>query len=210
MATKYSGKELEIKREIDRINRQIRQAYRKLGGESRLAQQYATLLSMGKNAPINMRGKGFEGVRYTKDNIPQISASKSAIWEFDNITAYNKALHRLGKMQTVESAQKAMIKAYETRTGQKVKKPADRKQVLELEKARYLLAEKAFESALFKLYEIEKERGFRLKAHEDLKKISRGRWTSEEDMVKMFEIAEKAINDENAEIVQDVFAQNQW
>ena len=48
MAKKYTGKELEVKREIDRINRQIRQAFTKLGADSRLAQQYETLLYGGE------------------------------------------------------------------------------------------------------------------------------------------------------------------
>ena len=210
MASKYTQKELEIKREIDRINRQIRQANRKLGFESRLAQQYQQLLTSGKTAISTMRGKGFEGVRFTKDNIPQISASKTAIWEFENLSYYSKQLKRLGKMQTVESAQKSMIKAYESRTGQTVKGAKAKQAVLESEKARYRLTEKAFESALFKLYEIENKRGFRLKAHEDIKKISRGRWTSEEDLEEMFDIIEKAVENENAEIVKDVFSENQW
>ena len=75
MATKLTGKELEIKREIDRINRQIRQAYTKLGKESRLALQYETLLYGGvkkkKETISDMRGKGFEGVRYTKEGSPK-------------------------------------------------------------------------------------------------------------------------------------------
>lgn len=210
---KYTGKELEIKREIDRINRQIRQAYTKLGSDSRLAMQYETLLYggiRGGESVSDMRGKGFEGVRYTKDKIPQISVSKAAIWDFANISAYQKQLKILGKQQTVQSAQKAMVKAYETRTGQQVKGRQAMKAALQEEQKRYTESEKAFSGQLAKLYEIEKKRGVRLKAHDDIKALSKGRWTSDDDMKKMREIVEKAIEDENAEIVRDKFGENQW
>ena len=49
-----------------------------------------------------------------------------------------------------------------------------------------------------------------MKAHEDIKALSKGRWTSESDMQKMREILEKAIEDENAEIIRDKFGENQW
>ena len=207
---KYTGKELQIKREIDRINRQIRQAYKKFGKNSRLYQQYETLLYIGKTPVSSMRGKNFVGVRYTKEGIAQISLSKSAIWEFSNLTYYEKQLKMLGRMQTVESAQKAMLRAYETREGVQLKTAKDRKAALEYETARYQLAEKSFQAGIDKLYEIEKKRGVRLKAHEDIKRLSKGRWTSEEDFQKMFEILQKALEDENAEIVKDVFTKNQW
>lgn len=214
MATKLTGKELAIKREIDRINRQIRQAYTKLGADSRLAQQYETLLYGGekrKSETISdMRGKGFEGVRYTKEGIPQISASKAAIWDFANVTAYEKQLKILGKQQTVQAAQNAMIKAYEKRTGVTVKGRSAMQAALAEEKERYTESEKAFVGQLAKLYEIEKKRGVRLKAYEDIKALSKGRWTSEKDLQKMQEIVEKAIEDENAEIIRDKFGENQW
>lgn len=208
--SKYTGKELQVKREIDRINRQIRQAFTKFGVESRLAKQYETLLYLGKDSISSMRGRKFEGVRHTKEGIPQISASKSAIWEFANITAYQKQLKILGRQQTVQKAKTAMIKAYEDRTGQKIKGRKAEKAAVQSELERYERNENAFDKAMQKIYEIEKKRGVRLKAHEDIKKLSKGRWTSDEDFKKMQEIAESAANDENAEIVRDVFAQNQW
>lgn len=213
MAKKYTGKELEVKREIDRINRQIRKAFTTFGADSRLAQQYETLLYGGKRGGetiAQMRGKGFEGVRYTKEGIPQISASKGAIWEFANITAFQKQLKILGKQQTVQSTQAAMLKAYETRTGKTVKGRQAVKAALQEETKHYEEMEKTFSGQLAKLYEIEKKRGVKLKAHEDIKALSKGRWTSETDMQKMQEILQKAIEDENAEIIKDKFGENQW
>ena len=210
---KYTGKELAVKREIDRINRQIRQAYTKFGKESRLAQQYETLLyggNRGGETVSQMRGKGFEGVRYTKEGIPQISASKWAIWDFANISAYEKQLKILGKQQTVKSTQQAMIKAFEKRTGQTVKGRSAMQAALEEEIKRYQETEKTFTAQLAKLYEIERKRGVKLKAHEDIKALSKGRWTSDSDMQKMQEIVQKAIEDENAEIIKDKFGENQW
>lgn len=210
MATKYTGKELQIKREIDRINRQIRQAFTKFGAESRLAKQYETLLNAGDSSIASKGGAFYQGVRYTKTGIPQISAGKASIKEFANITAYEKQLKILGRQQTVQKAQKAMIRAYEERTGQKVKGRKAEKAAVQSEVERYKRNEAAFDNAMQKIYEIEKKRGVRLKAHEDIKKLSKGRWTSDDDFKKMQEIAEKAANDENAEIVKDVFAQQQW
>lgn len=210
MATKYTGKELQVKREIDRINRQIRQAFTKFGSESRLAKQYETLLNAGKSSIASKGGAFYQGVRYTKTGIPQISAGKASIKEFANITAYEKQLKILGRQQTVQKAQKAMIRAYEERTGQKVNGRKAEKAAVQSEVERYKRNETAFDNAMQKIYEIEKKRGVRLKAHDDIKKLSKGRWTSDEDFKKMQEIAENAANDENAEIVKDVFAQNQW
>lgn len=210
---KYTGKELAVKREIDRINRQIRQAFTKFGKESRLAQQYETLLyggNRGGETVSQMRGKGFEGVRYTKEGIPQISASKGAIWDFANISAYEKQLKILGKQQTVKGTQQAMIKAFEKRTGQTVKGRAATRAALEEETKRYQETEKTFTAQLAKLYEIERKRGVKLKAHEDIKALSKGRRTSDSDMQKMQEIVQKAIEDENAEIIKDKFGENQW
>lgn len=216
MAKKYTGKELEVKREIDRINRQIRKAFTTFGADSRLAQQYETLLYGGKRGGetiAQMRGKGFEGVRYTKEGIPQISASKGAIWEFSNISAFQKQLKILGKQQTVKQTQKAMIAAYETRTGEKVSGRGKIKYVIEEEKKRYTTNEKVFQAQLAKLYEIEKKRGVKLKATDDLKKISKGHWTSEGELAAMIRIVNDAIRaeeEDNLEIIKDKFGENQW
>ena len=126
------------------------------------------------------------------------------------MTAYEKQLKILGKQQTVQAAQSAMIKAYEKRTGITVKGRDATKAALQEENERYEEAEKAFRGQLAKLYEIERKRGVRLKAHEDIKSLSKGRWTSEADFAKMQEIVEKAIEDENAEIIRDKFGENQW
>lgn len=211
---KYTGKELQVKREIDRINRQIRQAYTKFGADSRLAQQYDTLLYGGekkkKETISDIRGKGFEGVRYTKEGIPQISASKAAIWDFANISAFEKQLQILGKQQTVQATQKAMIKAYEMRTGQRIKGRAAMQAALSEEIERYKELEGTFSAQMAKVYEIERKKGVRLKAVEDIKALSKGRWTSEKDLQKMMEIAQSVIDNENAEIIRDKFGENQW
>lgn len=207
---KYTGKQLAIKREIDRINRQIRQAYKKFGSDSRLYKQYESILYLGNTPIAHMRGAKFEGVRINKEGIAQISVSKSAIWEFSHLSYYEKQLKMLGRMQTVESAQKSMLRAFEIREGVKLRTAKDKQQALKYEIDRYNLMEKSFEIALHKVYEIQKQRGVRLKAIEDIKRLSKGRWTSEEDFKKMYEILDNALHEENAEVVQDVFAKNQW
>lgn len=217
-----SAQDMIIKREIDRVNRQIRQAFTKLGSESRLAKQYGTLI-MGSEKGIaedsllnrytldRRTGQQKPLIRLDKNGIPQISTGKSAIAEFRDITEMQKKLRLLGRQQTVQAAQKAMIKAYEKQSGMKVRTRAEQREAIASEVKRYQTSQTIFNGQLMQLYEIRKRRGIELQAIQDIKKISKGRWTSDEELKAMQEIAEKAIDEDGGAAAEgDVFAKNQW
>lgn len=217
-----SAQDMIIKREIDRVNRQIKQAFTKLGSESRLAKQYGTLI-MGSEKEIaedsllnrytldRRTGQQKPLIRLDKNGIPQISTGKSAIAEFRDITEMQKKLRLLGRQQTVQAAQKAMIRAYEKQSGMKVRTRAEQREAIASEVKRYQLSQTIFNGQLMQLYEIRKRRGIELQAIQDIKKISKGRWTSDEELKAMQEIAEKAIEEDGGAAAEgDVFAKNQW
>lgn len=217
-----SAQDMIIKREIDRVNRQIKQAFTKLGSESRLAKQYGTLI-MGSEKEIaedsllnrytldRRTGQQKPLIRLDKNGIPQISTGKSAIAEFRDITEMQKKLRLLGRQQTVQAAQKAMIKAYEKQSGMKVRTRAEQREAIASEVERYQSSQTIFNGQLMQLYEIRKRRGIELQAIQDIKKISKGRWTSDEELKAMQEIAEKAIEEDGGAAAEgDVFAKNQW
>lgn len=216
------AQEMIIKREIDRINRQIKQAFTKLGAESRLAKQYGTLI-MGSEKGVTedsllnrftldrRTGQQKPLIRLTDQGIPQISTGKSAIAEFRDITEMQKKLRLLGHQQTVQAAQKAMIRAFEKQSGMKVRTRAEQREAIASEVERYQTSQSIFNGQLMQLYEIRKRRGIELQAIQDIKKISKGRWTSDEELKAMQEIAEKAIEEDGGAAAEgDVFSKNQW
>lgn len=199
MATKLTPEQQAIDRELSRINRQIRQAFTKLGKDSRLAQQYETLLyskqsgskhGKDKTAPASYK----DLVRYDKNGVPQLSRSKSSI-RLVQTGGAAQAIINLGRMQTVQQAEAAMIKAFEKRTGQKVKGAKSKRAAVKDEAEHYLKIGSRLQGALHELYRIEQDRGVKFKSHDDIKKLSKGRWTSEKDLQEMISIAEKTVAD---------------
>ena len=216
-----NAEQWQTKREIDRINRQIKQAFTKFGADSRLAMQYTTILqgsenrmlegSIAKTRAINMRtGQSEPILRYTADGIPQISTGKATINEFTKISSMQTQLKNLGRMQTVQTAQRQMIQAYEQRTGQKVKGRAGKEFAISEELEQYRTDETVLRDYLSQLYEYERKNGVKLKAVQEIKDMSKGRWTSQGELSAMIATARNAIRAENKQIVDDVFSQNQW
>lgn len=216
-----NAEQWQTKREIDRINRQIKQAFTKFGADSRLAKQYITILqgsenrmlegSISKTRALNLRtGQSEPIMRYTKDGIPQISTGKATLREFTVISQMQGMLKNLGRMQTVQTAQRQMIQAYEQRTGQKVKGRAGKEIAIRDELKQYQTDEKVLRDYLSQLYEYEKKNGVKLKAVQEIKDMSKGRWTSRGELAAMITTAQNAVRTEKKEIVEDVFSQNQW
>ena len=208
---KLTLEEQMIDREIKRINNQIKQAYTKLGAESRLAKQYETILleSRGKNqAPAHIRtmqkGETKSAVTY-KDGIPQISRSTATIRAIKAGAGAN-AVMQLGRMQTVQQAQKAMIKAFEKRTGQQAKGRKAQQAALQEERQRYQRTQGAFAALLGRYYTLEKQLGVRFRSHDEIQKLSKGYWTSDEDFSRMRKIVEDDLNAEKIKVVDDVLA----
>ncbi len=203
MALKLTAEQKAIDRELNRINRQIRQAYKIFGRESRLAQQYETLLYTGgksRKTDSTAPAQYTDMVRYTKEGVPQLARSAKAIRMIQTGSAAN-AVMQLGRMQTVQSAQKAMAAAYERRTGQKVKSRADMAAAVQAELNVYQTTQGALGRALTEMYRIERERGIKFKGHEKIAQMSKGRWTSQETLQEMAQIAQETIQNENAEII---------
>lgn len=216
-----SAEQWETKREIDRINRQIKQAFTKFGADSRLVKQYQTILqgsesrilrdSLSNQQALNMRtGQTEPIVRFTKDGIPQISTGKATLNEFTKISSMQAQLKNLGRMQTVQTAQRQMIQAYEQRTGQKVKGRAGKEIAIREELKQYQTDETILRDYLAQLYEYERKNGVKLQAVQEIKDMSKGRWTSQGELSAMIATARNAIRAENKQIVDDVFSQNQW
>lgn len=216
-----NAEQWQTKREIDRINRQIKQAFTKFGADSRLAKQYQTILqgsesrilrdSLSNQQALNMRtGQTQPIVRFTKDGIPQISTGKATLNEFTKISSMQTQLKNLGRMQTVQTAQRHMIQAYEQRTGQKVKGRAGKEIAIREELKQYQTDETIMRDYLAQLYEYERKNGVKLQAVQEIKDMSKGRWTSQGELSAMIATARNAIRAENKQIVDDVFSQNQW
>lgn len=205
LASKLTPEQQAIDRELNRINRQIRQAFKKLGRESRLAQQYETILytkGKGGRKDTTAPAQYQDLVRYDKNGVPQLARSKKAIGLVQHGGAAN-AIMQLGRMQTVKEAEAAMIKAYEKRTGQTVKGAASKRAAVQEEAQHYQKIGSRLEGALHELYRIEEERGVKFRNHDEIKKLSKGRWTSEEDLQKMVEMAEQTVQAAEGAIESD-------
>lgn len=219
-----NAEQWQTKREIDRINRQIKQAFTKFGADSRLAMQYTTILqgsenrmlegSIAKTRALNLRTGQTEPIlRYTKDGIPQISTGKATLREFSTISQMQGMLKNLGRMQTVQTAQRQMIAAYEERTGKKVIGREQQKQAIYEELKEYRESENFREKYLNPLYAYEDKMGVSLQALNEIRQKSKGRWTSKAEYQELVDIATRAemeIKAGRARIVEDAFSQNQW
>lgn len=206
---KLTPEQLAIDRELKRINAQIKAAYTKLGAESRLARQYESIMMPGTkqrdrlvDKQVNIRGVQQPLIQY-KNGIPQISRSKAAINAIQTTPLANDIM-QLGRMQTVQAAQKAMIRAYEKRTGQEVKTKAEKAAAIAAEMSEYKTAEKTFAETMQKIYAIEERRGIRFKSHDQIKAMSKGYWTSKETLSEMQQLADKILADEKAAVVGDL------
>lgn len=222
-----NAEQWQTKREIDRINRQIKQAFTKFGADSRLAMQYTTILqgsenrilegSIAETHALNLRtGQSEPILRYTKDGIPQISTGKATLREFSTISQMQDMLKNLGRMQTVQTAQRQMIAAYEMKKGLpegSIKSREQQKQAIYEELKEYQESENFREKYLNPLYAYEDKKGVSLQALNEIRQKSKGRWTSKAEYQELVDIAtraEKEIKAGRARIVEDAFSQNQW
>lgn len=205
MALKLTKEQQLIDNAIRRINRQITQAARIFGTQSRLYQQYETLLhgytESGKRRKVEAPTQAGL-VRENKAGIPQIQRSRKAL-EMIRTGAAANAIMQLQRMQTVKQAKAATVAAYEKRTGQKVKGASAVMAAIKSEVESYEKTQGRLSNALAEMYRIEKERGIKFKSHDDIKAMSKGRWTSQETLDEMINLAEQTVNAENAAIVSE-------
>lgn len=203
MAIRWKGMTAEqymIKREIDRINRQIRQAAKVFGTEGGLYKHYETLI-----APNSQIAFGHDMVRETKEGIIQLSVSRHAIIEMQNYTQYGKRLQQLGKVPTVQATRQQYIKAYEEQhPGEKVKSRSQKEKAVETvrEQLRGLFYDVS--RLLEEYYKLERKEGGRFVSHSKLKSLSKGHGSTIADLKAMKEVIEKTLNGEDREIVRNV------
>lgn len=186
----------DIDREIKRINRQISQAAKTFGKESRLYEQYEAVL-------FPRSGTGLGGALLTRENkagVIQISRSKSSLLQIQAISQYQTQLNNIGRMQTVQETKKKMIEAYERRTGIEVKGKQMKDEVVKSEVLAYQNMQALFAKHLQELYSIEKETGVELEVHAKIKEITKGRWTSEDNLKRMNNLALEATKGGNRKI----------
>lgn len=190
--------ELIMLRKIERINYQIRSAVKELGTNSRLYNQYENMLTSTRK---NTLGEG-GFLRETSSGILQLRVDKRAIREYLNYTAYEKAVDRLNKFQTVGKVKENMIKAYQKRTQISVKTRAERKAAFESEKKldNYLFSE--LDRILYQYYKLEDElgNGREFVSHDKIRSMSNGFWTSQDDLHEMLKIANDELERANHKI----------
>lgn len=177
--------EMQVLREIERINFQIRSAAKEFGMNSRLYQQYESMLF-----PRSGTGLGSGRMhRHMESGVVQLRTDKGAIKQYV-LGSYRKDLKQLGRMETVGQVKKHMVSAYAQRKGidESTMKRADRKAAL--------AEEKRYDQGLFDkvsqfldiYYKLENEvlpMGGEFASHEQLRQISRGHWSSYDELNQM-------------------------
>ena len=193
--------ELEILRQVERINFQIRQAVKEFGKNSRLYQQYESILTP-RNRPGLVHGMM---AAHNKSGILQLSIKRKDIKDYV-LGSYKRDLTQLSKMQTVGEVKKQMIKAYETRKGVKVKTRAERKAAYSEEKQYDQGLFDQLTALLGRYYELEKKLGVEFTSHQQLRDLSKGAFTSHDDLKQMLQIVTDELEKEHHAIAEDYLA----
>lgn len=234
MALKNMPPEMqEMDRVVKALNSKIQKIAETFGTSSRQYRQIEEILT-GYDSSGRQRNRfsilSVGGLR-EKDGVIQLSRSRKALAELE-ISSYNKALQRVAKLPTAAATIKKIAKAHEAEQLRKMEQaykeahggaePSDRER-RKMEKAVKLSRSDAaalakekiaedvrigdrLEQALAKLYALQEEEGVEFTAITEIRKLSRGQWTKQEDLVKMLDIAEQAAKAEDKEIQGDLYA----
>lgn len=234
MALKNMPPEMqEMDRVVKALNSKIQKIAETFGTSSRQYRQIEEILT-GYDSSGKQRNRfsilSVGGIR-EKDGVIQLSRSRKALAELE-ISSYNKALQRVAKLPSAASTVRKIAKAHEAEQLRQMEQaykeahggaePSDRerrkmeRQVrLSRADASALAKEKVaedvrigdrLEQALSKLYQLQQEEGVEFTAITEIRKLSRGQWTKQEDLVKMLDIAEQAVKTEDKEIQGDLYA----
>lgn len=197
--------ELQVMKEIQRINFQMRSAAKEFGMNSRLYQQYESLLFPRSNTGL---GSG-RMHRHMKSGVVQLRTDKAAIKQYV-LGDYRRDLKQLGQMQTVGQTKKNMLEAYQARNPkvdpESLKTRAGRKAAIE--------EEKKYDQGLFDqvsqfldlYYKLEDKllpTGGEFATHQQLRDISRGHWSSYDELRQMLDVAKKELEAEQHNVVQN-------
>lgn len=194
-----TAEELLVLREIQRVNRQIREAAKQFGKHSGLYKQYETMI-----APNDRIAFGVDMVRETKTGIIQISTSRRSVKEMMTYSSYAKRLKRLGKMDTVAARKEQYLKAHEIRTGYKAKTRKEKEEIF-----RNLLSE---ENALFReadglwqeIYERIRKTGTKPVEWAEMKRLAKDARNDMESLKELIRIQKELLQRERWEAVRNV------
>lgn len=207
----------EMDRIVKALNSKISKIAKEYGTDSRAYQQIYEILS-GYNAAGRMRNRfSILSVGFTreKDGVIQISRSRKALADLE-IKQYMKALKRVAQLPSAAEIRKNIVNAWkeahatiDPKTGEK-KLPKvsreDAKQIVQdAMKADKTIASR-LEAALAEVYKLQSKYGYEFKEMADIKKLSRGRFTSAEDLEKMIAAAEEIVRNERKQVQDDLFA----
>lgn len=194
-----TAEELLMLREIQRVNRQIREAANVFGKHSGLYRQYQTLI-----APYGKIGFGIDQVRETADGVLQLSTGRRQVKEMLLYTQYQNRLQRLGKMPTVHQVKQQYLKAHEVRSGKKVKGRKAQKEVFEnLVNEENLLFREADE--LWQdIYKRIRQTGERPVEWAELKSLAKSARSDIDSLRRMVELQKEVLAKERWEAVRNV------
>ena len=202
---------------VKALNTKIMKIAKELGTDSRSYQQINEILS-GYNA-AGHRTNRFSilsgGFTREKDGVIQISRSVKSLANLE-IKQYMRALKRVAQLPSFATIKKNIVNAWiaehtttDPKTG-KQKKPkltkADKAQIVKEAFERDKTIAKRLEKTLEQFYALQQKYGYEFKSLQEIKALSRGRFTSEENLLKMIEIAENTIRNEDQQIQADLFA----
>ena len=191
--------ELQVLRQIERINYQIRSAAKEFGMNSRLYQQYETMLF-----PRSGTGLGSGRMhRHMQSGVVQLRADRAAISQYV-LGSYQRDLKQLSRMQTVGQVKESMVQAYIARNPKvdpdSLKTRAGRRAAI--------AAEKKYDQGLFDkvsqfldiYYKLENEVlpiGGEFATHAQLRELSKGHWSSYDELNRMLDTITHELEEEH-------------
>lgn len=206
MASKLTPEQREIDNMIRSINRQLVAAAKTFGTEHHLYQRYEAIISgyAHENAPKASHTSLEDAylVRWNKDGVLQLTRSKADLEQYD-ITAYKRVLKQLSRQQKVSTVKKHVLEAYTKMTGITPKTKEEKLAAIAEQLSTEKTAQRSFMQVRDRVYEIIEQRGIRFKAVDEVKALSRGSFTSNEDLAKMTEIYEKVLAGEDKRIIEN-------
>lgn len=191
-----TGFEITTEREIKRINFQIQQTAKIFGKQSSQYAYYESMLT---------KLEGGKFARYNKQGVVQISRTKTAVSQLTEKGATGqKALTKLSKQKTVKEQLQRAQQRYTKRTGVSPK-TAKEKQAAQYEQIAYEKnLQDELNSTLREYYKHLSEKGQGLTETQiQLRSISKGKRTKNEDLQTMINIAKEAIQKEDYEITNN-------
>ena len=205
---KLTPAQREMDNFVKRLNSKITKIAKEFGTDSRAYQQIYEILS-GMNAAgkrtnrFSILSGGY--TRETDQGIIQVSRSVKSLANME-IKQYLRALNRVAKLPTASEIKKNIVASYEKANNTKVKGKEAKAAVVQEAMAADKTIAKRLENALQAVYKLQQKYGYEFKSMQDIKAMSRGRYTSTEDLEKMIAAAEEIQRNEAAQVQADLFA----